>query len=151
MISITKLIMFVSITVFFAVAGCTSKNEKSYPSDFTYLQHKTVTTSMQRLAMSLDTIDRTLQSIDQAPTQTQRDLIIDELSEMVKVADSLGAGTQKTNHLLIDENIDSFRSDVIAIRQSIQAEQLDYYLTGKLVGSCAGCHLLRHEDLILSN
>ena len=151
MISKTKLVMFVSITALLIASGCTLIRKSTYPPDFTYLERKTVTTSMQHLAMSIDKIDRTLQSINQVPTQAERDIIINELNKMVKISDDLGAGTQRTNHLLIDENIDRFKSDVISIRQSIEAEQLNYYLTGKLIGSCAGCHLLRHDDFILSN
>ena len=151
MISRTKLTMFVLITAVFTATGCALMRDKTYPPDYTYLESKTVTSSMQRLAMSLFKIDQTLESINQTPTQTQRDIIVDELNKMVEITDTLGAGTQITNHLVIDENIDRFRSDVIAIRQSLEAEQTNYYLTGKIVGSCVGCHLLRYDDLILSN
>ncbi len=151
MISKTKLIIFFAAVTAIAVSGCAIVRQTTYPPDFTYLERKTVTTSMQRLAMSLDKIDRTLQAINQLPTQSQRQTIISELNNMEQISDTLGAGTQRTNHLLIDENIDRFRSDVISTRQSIEAEESNYYLAGKLVGSCTGCHLLRYDELILSN
>lgn len=146
-----NLTVFAVIIVVLVSSGCELIRKTTYPPDFTYLERKTVTTSMQRLAMSLDKIDQTLQDIKQLPSQMQRDTIIRELDQMVKISKGLGAGTQKTNHLLIDENIDGFVSDVMAIRRSIELEQSNYYLAGKLVGSCTGCHLLRYDNLILSN
>ena len=128
------------------VSGCELIRKATYPEDFTYLETQTVTSSMQRLAISIDKIDRILQRINLIPTGNQRNSLIDELNQMVKITDTLGAGTQTTNHLLLDENIDKFRSDVITVRRSIESDQSNYYLAGKLTGSCNGCHLLRYDN-----
>lgn len=139
-----SVIIFLITTAIVTATGCELIRKATYPEDFTYLETKTVTSSMQQLAKSIDKIDRTLQRINLLPTDNQRNILIGELNQMITIASTLGAGTQTTNHLLLDQNIDQFRSDVIAIRRSIESDQSNYYLAGKLTGSCTGCHILRY-------
>ncbi len=73
----------------------------------------------------------------------QREEIINLLKDIEKVADELGAGPQVTSHLLIDEHIDKFRSDVQKARQAVEREIPNYFLVGRLSGSCTACHFLR--------
>jgi len=104
---------------------------------------------MQKLAFSMDKIDRVLQQINLTPTPDQRTIIINELNAIEKISDTLGAGTQKTNHFFIDNHINQFQSDVIKVRKSIETDKSNYYQVGKLVGSCMSCHVMRPDSFIL--
>ena len=104
---------------------------------------------MQRLALSMAKIDQALSDVDTKPVSEVRNSIINELKVMEEIADSLGAGTTTTNHLFIDQHIDLFKSDVVQARRFIEAERSNYYLAGKLVGSCMSCHVIRPGQYIL--
>lgn len=65
------------------------------------------------------------------------------LEQMKQETVKLGAGTQKTNHLFIDENIDQFKYDIEAARKAIADKPPNYYLAGRLSGSCIACHIRR--------
>ena len=96
---------------------------------------------MGQLGVSIDKLDRTLRDVYPEATPAQRDLVINELNKMEKIAFDLGAGTQATNHLFLDQHIDQFKQDVTNARQAVEAEPANFYLAGKLAGSCLGCHV----------
>ena len=104
---------------------------------------------MQRLALSMGNIDQALSEADTRSVEDVRNSIIHELVEMEEIADSLGAGSATTNHLFIDQHIDIFKSDIVQARRFIEAEPSNYYLAGKLVGSCLSCHVIRPGQYIL--
>jgi hypothetical protein len=57
--------------------------------------------------------------------------------------DSLGAGSVETNHLIIDEHIDQFKSDVNVALRNARSDPPNYFPLGKLAGSCDACHQYR--------
>lgn len=131
------------------MTGCSVIRKATYPPDFHYLDKQTVTSSMQRLAQSMGKIDQALTEADTKSVQEVRNTIIHELNAMEEIAKTLGAGTITTNHLFIDQHIDLFKSDVVQARRFIEAEPANYYMAGKLVGSCMSCHVLRPGQYIL--
>ena len=133
------------------ITGCTLIHKATYAPDFTYLEKSTVTSSIQQMVQSTDKIDRILNEPDSRSVSQVRNIIIKELNKMERIADNLCAGTITTNHLFIDQHIDQFKSDVIQVRRFIEVEPSNYYLAGKLVGSCISCHILRPEQQILMN
>jgi len=94
----------------------------------------------------MDKLDRTFLQVTNEVTPAQRETIINELNKMEKIAFSLGAGTQTTNHLFLDQHIDQFKQDVRHARQSVEAEPANFYLAGRLAGSCLGCHVQRDAE-----
>jgi hypothetical protein len=57
--------------------------------------------------------------------------------------EKLGAGSVETNHLLIDDRIDQFKSDVDIALRDTSADPPNYYSLGRLYGSCVACHQYR--------
>ena len=115
---------------------------RSYPPDIVYLDDQQIESTMLRLSADIWTINDIFDNNEHI-SGFNRERIIDLLKEMEKEAVTLGAGTQKTNHLLIDNNIDQFRYDVQAARAAVEAEPPNYYLAGRLSGSCLACHVRR--------
>jgi hypothetical protein len=141
----TKSLVPLAITVLLGlsiIAGCVAVRKVTYPPDFIYLDRKQVTDSMGQFSVNLWRIDDIL-AHSETVLPYQREQIIDWLRDIEKVADQLGAGTQVTNHLFIDENIDKFKSDVQQAREAIEGETPNYFLVGRLSGSCTVCHALR--------
>ena len=50
----------------------------------------------------------------------------------------------RTNHLVIDDHIDQFRSDVNDAIRDARANPPNYFALGRLSGSCVGCHKYRN-------
>ena len=124
------------------VGGCSEVRVRPYPPDIVYLDEQQIESTMMRLSADIWTINDIFDS-NEYISGSNRERIIDLLREMENEAVALGAGTQKTNHLIIDNNIDQFRYDVRAAREAVEAEPPNYDLAGRLSGSCLACHVLR--------
>lgn len=135
---------FVFVAAIVAVQGCAEPRVglHTYPADLVYLDQDRIETGMLRLSSNIwainDLLDRS-----EIISAFDRERIIDLLGNLENEAIVLGAGAQITNHLLIDENIDQFKSDVKAARLAIESEPPNYYLAGRLSGSCLACHVRR--------
>ena len=73
----------------------------------------------------------------------QQSRIVGILSKIDASADALGAGSVNTNHLVIDNHIDQFKSSVSLALRNAQASPPNYFELGKLAGSCVACHKYR--------
>ena len=124
------------------VVGCSEVRLRPYPPDIVYLDDQQIESTMMRLSADIWTINDIFDN-NEYISGFHRERIIDLLKEMENEAVTLGAGTQKTNHLIIDNNIDQFRHDVRAAREAVEAEPPNYYLAGRLSGSCLACHVRR--------
>ena len=135
------MIKSICIGIIFVVAltSCSTIRKATYPSDFTYISTTQVESTMTALAVSMDRIDRVL--IDTTlDTDDRRDRILVELDKMETLGLSIAAGTQKTNHLVIDSHIDDFLADIRQARDASSKDPPNYYPLGRLSGSCRGCH-----------
>ncbi len=124
------------------VTGCAYVRKVTYPPDFVYLEDRKVVSAMADLNVDMWRIDDIIAN-SESIWPYQREEIIQLLRHMEDVADRLGAGTAVTNHLLIDQNIDLFKDDVRAARKYVQSDPPNYYLAGRLSGSCTACHRRR--------
>ena len=124
------------------VGGCSEVRVRPYPPDIVYLDEQQIESTMMRLSADIWTINDIFDNNEYIST-FNRERIVVLLKEMENEAMTLGAGTQKTNHLFIDEHIDQFKDDVVAARLAIEADPPNYYLAGRLSGSCLACHVRR--------
>lgn len=127
-----------------AVQGCAEPRVglHTYPANLVYLDQDRIESGMLRLSSNIWAINDLLDQSD-IISAFDRERIIDLLRNLENEANALGAGAQVTNHLLIDENIDQFKSDAKAARLAIESEPPNYYLAGRLSGSCLACHVRR--------
>jgi len=138
-----RIIAVAGITmVLFALPACSWVRKVTYPPTFTYLENSDITSSMKRMADSVNRIDSILIS-HEAPSARQRERIIADLNTIDSIATALGAGTQQTNHLLIDEHIDEFRLAVRRAQEDVKSTPPRYYRVGGLIGNCTSCHVWR--------
>jgi len=125
-----------------ALGACAATRKATYPPGFVYLDDKQVHTSMQKMAVSIDKLDRLLDgSTNTSNLQKQR--VIEELDLLESVTRNLSADASASNHQLLVDNMGAFRAQVSMARSAVDSDKPDYYLAGRLVGQCVVCHVNR--------
>ncbi len=124
------------------IAGCAQIRKATYPSDFVYLERKQVTSEMALLSLYMRQLDQILLDDSTVSSEQQR-RILNILSKIEKSTTTLGAGNVRTNHLVIDDHIDQFRTDLYTAIHNASANPPNYFALGRLSGSCVGCHKFR--------
>lgn len=126
------------------LTGCaeTEVRMHTYPTDMVYIEEGEVESAMLRLSRYIWSINDIFDSQEHIAGYN-RERIMELLDDIEKEAVTLGAGARQTNHLLIDENIEDFMADVRNARQAVEADPPNYYLAGRLSGSCLACHVKR--------
>ena len=124
------------------ILGCAQIRKVTYPDNFIYLSQKQLSSKMASLSLHMREIDGILQD-NWAISSEQQSRIIHILSSIDGIANELGAGNAITNHLVIDDHIDQFKSDVNNALFNVRANPPNYFALGKLSGSCAACHQYR--------
>jgi hypothetical protein len=123
--------------------GCAQFRKATYPSDFVYLEDKEVKSKMALMSFYMRQIDEILLD-DSTVSSEQQGRILNILSLIDANADSLGAGSVRTNHLLIDRHIDQFKSDLAVATRDASSDPPNYFALGRLSGSCVACHQFRN-------
>ena len=123
-------------------ASCAQNRQETYPSNFVYLEQKQITSEMALLGDYMRQIDEIL-SDDSTISSEQQAQIASILSLIDASTDLLGAGNVKTNHLIIDDHIDQFKTDVYLALRNARSDPPNYFPLGKLAGSCVACHQYR--------
>ena len=124
------------------IMGCAAIRKVTYPDDFVYLEQKQVTGKMLLLSSYMRQIDEILLD-DSTVSSAQQERIIQILSSIDKTVDSLGAGNIRTNHLLIDEHVDEFKTEVTVALRDARSDPPNYFGLGRLSGGCVACHKYR--------
>ena len=125
--------------------SCAQIRKTTYPQDYVYLEQKQVTSKMALLSFYLRKIDEILLE-DSTINSDQQERIADILMSMNDTVDTLDtAGESQTSHLVIDEHLDQFRSDLNLVLYNVRADPPNYFALGKLSGSCTACH--QHRNL----
>jgi hypothetical protein len=133
------IIALLSATV---VYGCAQIRKVTYPSDFVYLEQKEIDSEMLRLSLYIRELNAILGGKDYISSEDQS-RIVEVLWLINTTTDALGAGSIDTNHLVIDDHIDQFKSDVIAAISAAKAKPPNYFIAGQRAGSCVACHQFR--------
>lgn len=139
--STSSIFKLIGVLVIVAVTGsCATVRKVTYPSDFVYLEKQEVSSAMQKMAVSVNKLDRLLLGTEYQPETKQQD-VLTELDVIESVTRSLGTGGSRSNHPLIDQHMDLFRDQLLIAKNAAQNEPPDYYPAGRLVGQCRGCHI----------
>jgi len=124
--------------------SCAQIRKATYPDDYVYLEQKQVTSKMALLSFYLRKIDEILLE-DSTINSEQQERIADILMSMSDIVDTLGKTAEaQTSHLVIDDHLDQFRSDLNLALYNVRADPPNYFALGKLSGSCAACHQYRN-------
>lgn len=141
-ITTTLKLMLLTLLCAGVLLGCEAIRKATYPQDFIYLDRKKVRGEMAKLSIYLRQIDELM--LDNATISSEQQArVVSILSSIDATTDKLGAGSMVTNHLVIDEHIDSFKSDVRLALNNARADPPSYFALGKLSGSCVACHQYR--------
>lgn len=123
--------------------GCAQIRKATYPSDFVYLEQNQIRSEMALLSLYMRQIDEILLD-DSTVSSEQQGQIIKILSKVDNSVDSLGAGNIRTHHLVLDDHIDQFKSDVNVALRDASSDPPNYFALGRLSGSCVACHKYRN-------
>ena len=121
--------------------GCAQIRKVTYPRDYVYLERKELRSKMALLGLYIRHLDDALVDTS-ADSDEQQQRIVDLLDKMAALTAEFGSGIT-TNHLVIDDHIDEFKSDVNTAIYDARAEPPNYAAAGRLIGSCLGCHKFR--------
>lgn len=135
-----RLLTIILLTIL--ASSCSQNRKVTYPGNFVYLEQKQIISEMALLSNYMTQIDEIL-SDDSTISSEQQARIAKILSLIDASADSLGAGSVKTNHLIIDDHIDQFKTDVNVAIRNARSDPPNYFPLGKLAGSCVACHQYR--------
>ncbi len=137
--------MVKNVLLFFGLLGlfgCMHEIRRyTYPPEFTYIENKELSNSMDSLANLVAGLNRSLTINDQISSETKQKLVIEILRQMEQVGSKLGS-SGGTNHPQIDHNISAFRNSLENARLGAQRTPPNYYLAGTITGSCTSCHLV---------
>lgn len=134
------LVVALAATLF--IAGCAQIRKATYPKDFVYLENRQIISEMALMSFNMRQIEKALLD-ETAISSEQQAQIIMLLAAIDASAEKLGAGSVRTNHLVLDDHIDDFRLDVAQALRDASSDPPNYYALGKLAGSCVACHRYR--------
>ena len=136
-----KLILLALLAAGIAL-GCAQIRKATYPADFVYLEQRQVKSQMALLSLYMKQLDEIL--LDESTVSSeQQGRIIALLSRINASTDALGAGSVRTNHRVVDDHIDQFKSEVNKALRNASADPPNYYALGRLAGGCVACHKYR--------
>ncbi len=122
--------------------GCAQIRKVTYPPDYVYLEKNRIDNTMALLGFYVRQIDEILSQKDRITYKDQVQ-VIKLLTLINSKTDYLNTGNANTNHLVIDDHINQFKSDVFAAILAAKAEPPNYYPAGDISGSCLACHKYR--------
>lgn len=105
---------------------------------------------MHGMANSVSDLNTLLENDDD--TESKQKLVLQALDNIDKYAQTLQGETtwsiakqrnQKSNHTLLNNNMDEFINMVGKARLQAQADPANYYGAGKITGGCSSCHRIR--------
>jgi hypothetical protein len=123
-------------------AGCEHAEkirQFTYPPDFKYIETSDVHSRMWTLARDSRSL-KALLAGNGALTPQQHEEVIRLLREMETAAAQLDPPGQRTNHPLLDRNIEAFRRDIGSAIRAADQDPPNYFLAGSVAGSCSYCH-----------
>lgn len=122
-----------------ALGSCSTVRQHTYGPEFNYVPQERLESTMWRLAVHLDELDRRLRSPEATSPAVQAD-IVRTLAEMESATRELGPGGWPSNHPRVSRNVDSFRSALEAARRAAALRPPNYFLAGRISESCLHCH-----------
>ena len=125
------------------VSGCAATGNATYPSDFVYLERKKIKSEMALLSTNLRQLDEILLDSSTVSSE-QQEQVLAILNRIDMSTETLASGGVRTNHLIIDDHIDQFRSEVNDAIRNARANPPNYFALGRLSGGCVGCHKYRN-------
>jgi len=123
--------------------GCAQIRKVTYPQDYVYLEKKQVSSKMALLNYYMIKIDEILleDSTINSDQQARIEKILISMGDTVNSLET--SGDARTSHLVIDDHIGAFRSDLNLALNNVRSDPPNYFALGKLRGSCAACHQYR--------
>ncbi|MFT5658280.1 MAG: hypothetical protein ACI9KN_001559 [Gammaproteobacteria bacterium] len=139
-----KIVLLLLVALFMVTffQACSQIRKVTYPRDYVYLEQKEIDSKMAILGFYVRQLDEILASEDDISADDQR-RILGILSSMNTTVDSLNVSNKMTNHFVIDDHMGQFKSEVLNAIDAAKTTPPNYFLVGKISGSCVACHRFR--------
>jgi uncharacterized protein YceK len=124
------------------LSSCAEVRKLTYPGDITYIDRSKVTGAMRQMSDSVTRLESIIGAAPQSGNVDQQ-AVVRELTTLEKLASSLQVKKGYSNQKVIDEHIDNFLENVSVAREAAEHSPPNYYLAGRIAGSCAACHRIR--------
>lgn len=111
----------------------------TYGPNFDYIPDEQVDSVMWQLARDVKRINALVHD-PAGVSPEQRDEIARLLVIMEDATQRLGSEGVRTNHALIDEHREDFRSDLESARRGVLTQPPNYTLAENISGACLRCH-----------
>ena len=111
----------------------------TYPPEFQYITREQLSTAMWQLAQHVDELDRIMKGPAPIDEHRRRE-IVQHLNAMERATGALGVEGWRSNHPLVDANLEMFRRDIVLAREAVEAYPPNYFMVGVLYGACVYCH-----------
>lgn len=110
----------------------------TYPPEFVYVSSDELRSRMDRLGYQLARLDNALVEDDLRQPNQQEVLSI--LSEIETIGSRLQAGEAGASHPFLEDEMPRFVNDITRARMAASLDPPQYYLAGRVAGSCVNCH-----------
>lgn len=138
---IFKLMVVIFLSTTF-VYGCSQIRKITYPLDYVYLEKKEVRNKMALLSFYVGQMDEILVRKESVNNEDQT-RVLELLTLINNTTTVLHSSNRDTNHFVIDEHMNQFKSDVLSAIRGAKQNPPNYFSAGKISGSCVACHKLR--------
>lgn len=124
------------------LTGCSdfaaAVRQVTYPPDFTYVTGAEMRSRMNMLGYQLQQLDEALAVTD--PAAPDQQAVVDSLRQLERISSQLQAGDAGASHPFLEDDMPAFVAQVSRARMAATQDPPRYYLAGRVVGACAGCH-----------
>ncbi len=132
-------ILLLAISLSALLMSCAEIRKLTYPKDFVYVEKKDLDNTMVGMYAAFERLNTLLANANEVDTQRQQQVIA-QLDALEQLARSIRGKGEMTNHLQLDAHMDEFLQSIEDAKLSASNQPPNYYLAGRLSGSCSGCH-----------
>lgn len=126
-----------------ALLACSSEfaaavRSVTYPPDFVYVSSGQLRTRMSNLGSRLAQLDNAL--IENEIRQPDKEEVLTILREIEEIGSELQGIEAGASHPFLEDDMPRFVNDIARARMAASLDPPQYYLAGRVAGSCVNCH-----------
>lgn len=110
----------------------------TYPPDFVYVSGDQLRTRMSNLGSRLAQLDNAL--VENELRQPDQEEVLALLRDIEEIGSRLQAGEAGASHPFLEDEMPRFVNDIARARMAASLDPPQYYLAGRVAGSCVNCH-----------
>ena len=135
--------MFLLVSASALLLACSSDfaaavRSVTYPPDFVYVSGDQLRTRMGNLGSRLAQLDNAL--VENEMRQPDQQEVLAILRDIEEIGSRLQASEAGASHPFLEDEMPRFVNDIARARMAASLDPPQYYLAGRVAGSCVNCH-----------